>query len=186
MILAGQGPAYDEIAELTPNWEHVGTGPLRPGRLLCSVQYPRIVTAEQLADYEHAVNLHYGILPEYRGCFPTKWAVINNEPAGVTLHHMTPRIDAGNILDMRSFPTVELTDQVVYRVCNLIAVRMFKVWRARFESGSLPPGTPQDEGRARYYPKQLPYGGKRISGWTPEFLERVERAFTHEGYPGLA
>ena len=182
MILAGKGPAYDEITQLTPNWTHVGTGPLQPGRLLCSVQYPRIVPAEQLGDFDTAVNIHFGLLPEYRGCFPTKWAIINNEPAGVTLHHMTPEIDAGPVLDARSFPTCGLTDQAVYQACSMIAVRLFKTWRARFETAHIPSGSPQDEDRARYYPRQLPFDGRRLEGWTPDFAERVERAFTHIGY----
>lgn len=183
IVVAGQGPAYDEIRRLTPSWTHAGTGPLGPGRLLLSVQYPRIV--KQLDDYDHAVNIHFGALPEYRGCFPTKWAIINGDPAGVTLHHMAPAVDAGNILEIVRFPTDFLTDLQVYEHACRIAVHLFRKWRERFETGQIPEGEPQDESRARYYPRELPYGGKHDPTWDEEFTDRMVRAFTHPPYPGL-
>ncbi len=44
-------------------------------------------------------NLHGSLLPKYRGRVPTNWAIINGETeTGVTLHHMTPGIDNGDIV----------------------------------------------------------------------------------------
>lgn len=45
------------------------------------------------------LNLHASLLPRYRGRCPINWALVNGEKeTGVTLHHMTPRPDDGDIV----------------------------------------------------------------------------------------
>jgi methionyl-tRNA formyltransferase len=45
------------------------------------------------------VNLHGSLLPKYRGAAPINWAIYHGErETGVTVIHMTPRIDAGPCL----------------------------------------------------------------------------------------
>jgi len=42
------------------------------------------------------INLHASLLPKYRGAAPIQWAVYHGEQeTGVTVIHMTPRLDAG-------------------------------------------------------------------------------------------
>ncbi len=42
------------------------------------------------------INLHASLLPKYRGAAPINWAIYHGEAqTGVTVIHMTPRIDAG-------------------------------------------------------------------------------------------
>ncbi|HZW59684.1 MAG TPA: formyltransferase family protein, partial [Woeseiaceae bacterium] len=46
-----------------------------------------------------ALNLHASLLPRYRGRAPINWVLVNGEQrTGVTLHHMTPRADDGDIV----------------------------------------------------------------------------------------
>ena len=46
-----------------------------------------------------AYNLHGSLLPTYRGRAPVNWMLVNGErEAGVTLHHMVARADAGDIV----------------------------------------------------------------------------------------
>ena len=53
-------------------------------------------------------NLHGSLLPKYRGRAPVNWMLANGErEAGVTLHHMVARADAGDIVAQRE---VEITD----------------------------------------------------------------------------
>jgi methionyl-tRNA formyltransferase len=48
------------------------------------------------------INLHASLLPRYRGAAPIHWAILNGEyETGVTVIHMTPRLDAGPILAAR-------------------------------------------------------------------------------------
>ena len=42
------------------------------------------------------INLHASLLPKYRGAAPINWAIYHGETeTGVTILHMTPRVDAG-------------------------------------------------------------------------------------------
>ncbi len=51
-----------------------------------------------------ALNLHGSLLPKYRGRVPINWAIINGESeTGVTLHYMTIKADAGDIVDQEKF-----------------------------------------------------------------------------------
>lgn len=45
------------------------------------------------------INLHASLLPKYRGAAPVHWAVMNGDPVtGVSVIHMTPKIDAGPVI----------------------------------------------------------------------------------------
>jgi methionyl-tRNA formyltransferase len=47
------------------------------------------------------INLHGSLLPKYRGAAPVNWALWNGESeTGVTVIHMTPRLDGGPCLAM--------------------------------------------------------------------------------------
>lgn len=51
------------------------------------------------------VNLHGSLLPRYRGAAPINWAVANGDcETGVTVIHMTRRLDAGPSLVKKSTP----------------------------------------------------------------------------------
>ncbi len=49
-----------------------------------------------------SINLHPSLLPRYKGSNPIFWQLRNGESdTGVTLHHVTPDIDAGDIVASR-------------------------------------------------------------------------------------
>jgi methionyl-tRNA formyltransferase len=58
------------------------------------------------------INIHHGLLPEYRGTLCDLYALSEGRPAGFTIHQMNEKIDAGQILkrcevsqkDDRHFP----------------------------------------------------------------------------------
>jgi methionyl-tRNA formyltransferase len=51
------------------------------------------------------INLHGSLLPKYRGAAPVQWAMIRGESVtGVSVIHMTPRLDGGPVLVSRSTP----------------------------------------------------------------------------------
>lgn len=52
-----------------------------------------------------SLNLHFSLLPRYRGAAPVQWALINNEPeTGVTTLFVTEKVDAGPILLQKKAP----------------------------------------------------------------------------------
>ena len=45
-----------------------------------------------------AINIHHGLLPDYRGTMCDLWALLNNRPTGFTIHVMDKKIDNGAII----------------------------------------------------------------------------------------
>jgi methionyl-tRNA formyltransferase len=62
--------------------------------------YGQILSAETLATARlGGINLHASLLPKYRGAAPINWAIYDGETVtGVSVIHMTPRIDAGPVI----------------------------------------------------------------------------------------
>ena len=51
------------------------------------------------------INLHGSLLPKYRGAAPVHWAIYHGETeTGVSVIHMTPRLDGGPIIARRTTP----------------------------------------------------------------------------------
>jgi len=74
-------------------------GALEPD-LLAVVAYGRILS-QRLIDQTPlgAVNVHFSLLPAYRGAAPVQWALANGEQVtGVTTMHINARLDEGDLL----------------------------------------------------------------------------------------
>ena len=71
--------------------------------ILFSFYYRNMVNRELLEiPTMGGFNLHGSLLPRYRGRCPVNWVLINGEKeTGVTLHHMTPRPDDGDIVGQK-------------------------------------------------------------------------------------
>lgn len=66
----------------------------------------RHIVPEEVLEVPHlgAVNLHKSYLPYNRGANPNVWSIVESPPAGVSIHYMTPAVDAGPIIDRREVP----------------------------------------------------------------------------------
>jgi methionyl-tRNA formyltransferase len=64
------------------------------------VAFGRILPAEFLnAPRRGCLNVHFSLLPKYRGAAPVNWAIVNGEPeTGVTTMQIVEELDAGPIL----------------------------------------------------------------------------------------
>ncbi|MBK6751957.1 MAG: methionyl-tRNA formyltransferase [Acidobacteria bacterium] len=64
------------------------------------VAYGRILPETWLNAFPHgAINVHFSLLPKYRGAAPVNWAIANGErETGVTTMMMDVGLDTGNIL----------------------------------------------------------------------------------------
>jgi methionyl-tRNA formyltransferase len=73
---------------------------------LFSFYYRHMLNPPLLTAARHgALNMHGSLLPQYRGRVPVNWAVINGETeTGATLHYMTEKPDAGDIVDQQAVP----------------------------------------------------------------------------------
>ena len=68
------------------------------------VAYGRILPAAFLdAQPLGCLNVHFSLLPKYRGAAPVNWAIVNGEKeTGVTTMRIVPELDAGPILLQRA------------------------------------------------------------------------------------
>lgn len=75
--------------------------------LLLSVGHPKKIDAALLnLPKLGAFNVAFSQLPRYRGAFPFRWAILNDEPLwGVTMHQMTAQYCDGPILHRRTVIT---------------------------------------------------------------------------------
>lgn len=73
--------------------------------LLISAGFRHIVPEEVLSVPDRgAVNVHKSFLPYNRGANPNVWSIVDDTPAGVSIHYMTPDVDAGPLIDRREVP----------------------------------------------------------------------------------
>jgi methionyl-tRNA formyltransferase len=68
------------------------------------VAYGRIIPDWMLQIPKHGfINLHFSLLPAYRGAAPINWAIVNGEhQTGVTTMQVATELDAGDILLQRA------------------------------------------------------------------------------------
>lgn len=100
------------------------------------------------------INLHFGKLPQYGGCYPIAWAILNGEEeAGATLHIMSENFDEGDILAQSSEAfTTETTARELFDLMTLSAFALFKENYFSLINGYLTPRR-QDLSKKRYYAK---------------------------------
>lgn len=95
---------------------------LRPD-LLVVCDYGQILSNEALAVAPlGGINLHGSLLPKYRGAAPINWAIWKGEQeTGITVIHMTPQLDGGPALAVRSTPIgpTETTAELEPRLSQL-------------------------------------------------------------------
>jgi methionyl-tRNA formyltransferase len=88
-------PVYDPESINTAEAQQCLTGV--GADLLVVCDYGQILTPQTLAAVRlGGINLHGSLLPKYRGAAPINWALLNGDTeTGVTVIHMTPKVDAG-------------------------------------------------------------------------------------------
>jgi len=89
--------------------------------LVISVRYRRILKEAAIAIPKFGVlNLHSGLLPEYKGMMATFWAMLNNEATiGSTLHYIVDgTIDTGPVVGRMAIP-VDRTRSYLANVLSL-------------------------------------------------------------------
>jgi methionyl-tRNA formyltransferase len=131
-----------------------------------------------------AYNLHGSLLPAYRGRCPVNWVLINGETqTGVTLHHMTKKADAGDIVCQRAV-TIDFEDTALTlheKLCRETAVLLEEILPL-IEAGDAP-RTPQDLKAGSYFGGRRPEDGKIDWEWPAVRIYNLIRAVTFP-YPG--
>jgi methionyl-tRNA formyltransferase len=111
----GEPAVFSEIQSLRPE---IGV----------SVLFDYILEPDFLGLFPKGViNLHPSYLPYNRGQYPNVWSIVDNTPAGVTLHFLDSGIDTGDIISRKQVP-VEMVDtgESLYRKLECAGVALFK------------------------------------------------------------
>lgn len=122
--------------------------------LIVVAAYGKILPSEIL-DYpvKGCINVHSSLLPKYRGAAPINWAILNGEAVtGVTIMHMAPALDAGDIIAQASTPigADETAPTLTARLAELGAELLVSTVEA-IGAGTAA-RTPQDEAGSTYAP----------------------------------
>ena len=131
-----------------------------------------------------AFNLHPSLLPKYRGRAPVNWMIINGErQAGVTLHHMTARADAGDIVGQQA---IEISEQdtalTLYHKLVPAAASLLRQLHPLIAAGHAPRHK-QDLSTGSYYGRRRPEDGRINWHWPARRIYNLVRGVTHP-YPG--
>lgn len=127
-----------------------------------------------------AINVHFSLLPKYRGAVPIQKAILDGETkTGISIVRMVKELDAGEILaqfDEEILPTdtnQSLRERLVAKSTEELPVILMK-WVA----GEIKP-IPQDESKATFcWQKEISKEAAQIhwSQQEPEYIERMVRA----------
>lgn len=127
--------------------------------LVVSASFDRILP-DGLLRLARCLNVHYGLLPAYRGRATVNWAIINGEAeTGVTIHEMEPELDAGRILFQEAVAIEpDVTVGELYARLNAIVEKQLpEVVQAVLDGTAQ--GWTQDSGEASYCCTRLPADG---------------------------
>ncbi|HXM78106.1 MAG TPA: formyltransferase [Thermoanaerobaculia bacterium] len=131
-----------------------------------------------------AYNMHGSLLPKFRGRAPVNWAVALGETqTGATLHVMTERADAGDIVDQEAVPIgPDDTALEVQRRVTEAAVRILARRLPDLEAGKAR-RIPQNESLATKFGRRTPEDGRIDWSRSAKQVHDLVRAVTHP-YPG--
>jgi methionyl-tRNA formyltransferase len=146
------------------------------------VAYGRILPETFLQAFSKgAINVHFSLLPKYRGAAPVNWAIVNGEEkSGVTTMQMDAGLDTGGILLQRE---TEIRDgenaiELMQRLALTGADLLSETLAMRDELIVLP----QDDSRATFAPIMKKEDG--AIDWNSTALEIQNRVRGFQPFPG--
>jgi methionyl-tRNA formyltransferase len=119
---------YDQIASFGPD-------------IIVSAYYPHMIAQRVISlARRQAINLHPGILPFYRGKFPTPWYILNGEKQfGLAIHKLDKGVDTGDVFVQELYDMPEgITGHELYRLtmahgAELISRHLLDIAAGRIE-----------------------------------------------------
>ena len=141
------------------------------------VAFGRLLPEGFLGAFPHGcVNLHFSLLPSYRGAAPVNWAIVNGESeTGVTSMKMDAGLDTGDILLQRATDigpdenAVELMDRLADLGADVLSETLATI-------DSITP-RPQDDSAATLAPLMTKEDGRIDWSLTPIEIARRVRGF---------
>jgi len=97
------------------------------------------------------INMHPSLLPVNRGMHPYYWSIVDETPAGVSLHFINAGVDDGDILFQKKIETpITMTGDILYDKSVDCIVQLFKDNYDKICTGKLNPKK-QDETQSTFH-----------------------------------
>jgi methionyl-tRNA formyltransferase len=152
--------------------------------IIVVVAYGRILPKSILELAPHGcLNVHYSLLPKYRGAAPAAWTIINGESeGGVTTMKLVEKMDAGAIYlqEKITLASDETTGSLQTKLTPIGANLLLETL-SRLKDGSLAPRD-QDEGAATLAPMLKKDDG--LIDWQKSAIEIERRVRGLDPWPG--
>lgn len=151
--------------------------------LLLSIHYRNIIKKEILNSFEgRSINLHPSLLPYYKGCFSSVWAIINNEKeTGITFHECVEEVDKGNIIIQEKIKINDNdTGYSLFHKLITLGIRNLDRLFSLLDNNYI--GVPQI-GEGSYYKREIPFNNTIDKNWTDDFKKRYIRALYYPPFP---
>lgn len=147
---------------------------LRPAAVAIS-SFRQIVPPSILA-LSQFVNVHYSLLPRYRGRANVNWAIINGEPAaGISIHRVSPDLDGGNLLFQETVP-IGANDTITDLYARLNAIQERELGEAVVRATAGDPGVTQDPSRSTFGCSRVAADGEIDWSRPSDVVDRLIRA----------
>ncbi|HNW91126.1 MAG TPA: formyltransferase family protein [Bacteroidales bacterium] len=146
-------------------------------KIICA-GYKKIIGPEILNQKEF-INIHYSLLPKYRGFHSTVWAILNGEKKlGLTIHRMNQYIDDGPVIFQYETENDGVSTATWYmeHFNSWIADNLHGVLQKYFEGLILP--QPQNKELATWVGKRSLEDCKIDFSQSHDFLQQFFRALT--------
>ena len=157
--------ALDKIKEIEPDLNVVvAYGQIIPSSIIYLPRY-------------NSLNVHFSLLPKYRGASPVQKALLDGEAkTGITIFELNEKMDEGDILvqeEVNVFPdenAADLEARLAQKGADLLIKAIAQIDKLKHRK--------QDHSQATYAPKIRKEDGK--IDWTKNalYIERQVRAFT--------
>lgn len=124
-----------------------------------------------------SINVHFSVLPKYRGAAPVQWAILRGETrTGVTIFRLNEKMDEGDVLTTSETGIVpgETAGELEARLAGIGA----ELLRRTLDGIASIPLVPQDHAKATLAPKLAKEQGKIDWSALGIDIERKVRAFT--------
>ncbi len=174
-IVAPEKIRAPEFLEILESWQP---------QLIVVVAFGRILPKTILELAPHGcLNVHYSLLPKYRGAAPAAWTIINGETeGGVTTMKLVEKMDAGAIYLQESVPLAadETTGSLQDKLTPIGGRLLIETIR-KLKDGSLAPRE-QEESEATFAPILKKENG--LIDWQLPAIEIERRVRGFNPWPG--
>ena len=174
-VIAAEKIRTPEFFEALKQWQP---------EIIVVVAYGRILQKTILElPPQGCLNVHYSLLPKYRGAAPAAWTIINGESVGgVTTMKLVEKMDAGAIYLQESIALAnDETTATLQAKLTPIGARLLLETLRRLKAGTLTP-QPQDESAATLAPILKKEDG--LIDWHKSAVEIERRVRGFDPWPG--